>query len=95
MVPDDHGTRSALSHAATKTWSAQTEIVIQNIEQWRRRIDVHGARLAIHLQGDRFHDTSVHSFSGDANCRAAATCGGRLAIKNGGENSNSSRANDP
>jgi hypothetical protein len=37
----------------------------------------------------------VHSFSGDANCRAAATCGGRLAIKNGGENSNSSRANDP
>jgi hypothetical protein len=37
----------------------------------------------------------VHSFSGDANCCAAVTCGGRLPIKNGGQNSNSSRTNDP
>jgi hypothetical protein len=70
MVTQDHGACSALSHAAPEMWPAQTEIVIQNIEQRCRRVDLQGARLVVHLQGDRIHETSLHSFSPDANFAA-------------------------
>jgi len=52
---DDHGACAALTESATEAWPSQAEIVAEDVEQRSRRIDIHGVRLPVHLQGDGAH----------------------------------------
>ena len=52
---DDHRARAALAESAAEARTLQAEIVAQDVEQRRRRLDVHGVRAAVHLQRDVAH----------------------------------------
>ena len=52
---DDHRAGAALAEPAAEPRALQAEIVAQDVEQRRRRIDVHGVRRAVHLQRDAAH----------------------------------------
>ena len=55
LAVDDHGAGAALAESAAEPRALQAEIVAQDIEQRRRRLDVHGVRAAVHLQCDGAH----------------------------------------
>ena len=52
---DDHRAGAALAEAAAELRSAEREVVAEDIEQRRRRIDVDRVRLAIHGEADGAH----------------------------------------
>ena len=52
---DDHRARAALAEPAAEARALQAEIVAQDVEQRRRRLDVHRVRGAVDLQCDRAH----------------------------------------
>src|SRR5712691_12469701 len=51
----DHGACPALTKSAAKPRALQFEIVAQDIEQRSRRVDIHGMRPPVYLQGDVAH----------------------------------------
>ena len=55
LAVDDHRARAALAEPAAEPRTLQAEIVAQDVEQRRRRIDVHRVRRAVHLQCDVGH----------------------------------------
>src|SRR5262249_28019279 len=52
---DDHRARAALAEAAAETRTLEADVVAQDVEQRRGRIDVHGMRGAVDLQVERAH----------------------------------------
>src|SRR5262245_27904990 len=52
---DDDRAGAALAQSAAEFRTLEAEVVAQSVQQRRQRLDVHGARDAVHLQGDRAH----------------------------------------
>ena len=78
---DDHGARPALAKSATKPRTLQAEIVAQDIEQRSRRVDIHGVRLAVHLQCDVAHRLHVSIRLGRCTAWSRESRSGVLEIK--------------
>ena len=52
---DDDRAGAALAEPAAELRSAQLEVVAEDVQQRRRRIDIHGLRPAVHLQRQTGH----------------------------------------
>ncbi len=59
MAAHDYGAGSALSHATSESGSAQPELVTQNKQQRRFRIDGHDVLPTINIQSDLLHRDGV------------------------------------
>src|SRR5277367_2642986 len=58
---DDHRARAALGKTAAKPGAVEFQVVAQNIEEGRGGIRLDAPRLAIHLQRDLLHASSLSS----------------------------------